>query len=192
MGKEILIIYIRQIQVQIDLLVDRKRVITECLENTPDEIEINSLLSRLFIGEMEMVVKLHQSTNEIISSGLENGLTEYEQAVLSKIKEYIWTHIKEKNDCSSIIQYMGMSKSAFFRFFKKHYQCTVIHYINEQKIKNAAEKLKTSNEKLVSIAYEYGFESLNRFSKLFKRYMGMTPSEFRMKNKQFELNFNND
>ena len=53
-------------------------------------------------------------------------------------------------------------------------------------------KLKTSNEKLASIAYEYGFESSNRFSKLFKRYMGMTPSEFRGKSKQFELNFNSD
>ena len=192
MRKEILIIYIRQIHTQIDLFSDRERVMMECLKNASDEIDIDPLLSQLFIGDMELIIKQYQLINEIISNALEKKLTKYEQEIISKIKEYVWMHIKEKNDCSSIFQYVGMSKSAFFRFFKKHYQCSVIYYMNEQKIKKAAEKLKTSNEKLASIAYEYGFESLNRFTKLFKRYMGTTPSEFRMQNKQFTLNFNND
>ena len=192
MRKEILAIYTQQIHTQIDLLANREGVIMEYLKNASNEIDIDPLLSQLFIGDMEVIIKQYQLTNEIISNALEKELTKYEQGIINKIKEYIWTHIKEKNDCSSIFRYVGMSRSAFFRFFKKHYHCSVIHYMNEQKMKSAAEKLKTSNEKLSSIAYEYGFESLNRFSKLFKQHIGMTPSEFRVQNRQFELNFNDD
>ena len=192
MRKDTLTIYTRQIQTRINLLTDRERAIEEYSKNFSDEIVTDPLFGLLFVENMDALIKQEQVTNNVIFSILNKGLTDYEQAILSKIKEYIWTHIKEKNDCLSIARYVGMSRSAFFRFFKKHYQCSVIDYMNEQKMKNAAEMLKTSNEKLASIAYEYGFESSNRFSKLFKRYMGMTPSEFRGKSKQFELNFNND
>ena len=148
-------------------------------KDTSEEIAIDSVSSQLLLMNMEALINQSSRINNLIISILNKEQTEYERKIQSKIQEYIWMHLKEKKDCLSIAQYVGMSKSAFFRFFKKHYHCSVVSYLNKHRIKQAAEELKTSNKKFSAIAYEYGFESLDRFSKLFKKYMGMSPSEFK-------------
>ena len=52
-------------------------------------------------------------------------------------------------------------------------------YIQERKIANAAKELLCTDGKIMDIAIRYGYSGRTVFSRVFKRYTGYTPSEFR-------------
>src|SRR5262245_46897365 len=65
------------------------------------------------------------------------------------------------------------------RQFRKFYGCTLGEYLRELRIQSACHKLSTLDMPLVDIALAAGFSHQAHFSRLFKRYTGMTPTEFR-------------
>ncbi len=52
-------------------------------------------------------------------------------------------------------------------------------YINRQRIEEAKNALLTQPASIIDIALMTGFEDANYFTKVFKRFTGMTPSNFR-------------
>ena len=54
-----------------------------------------------------------------------------------------------------------------------------IEYINLTRIKEAQIQLVSTNEPIKVIAMEVGIDNLAYFSRLFKKYVGNTPSEYR-------------
>lgn len=79
-------------------------------------------------------------------------------------------------------QKFSLSRSSLFRIFKKHFGCSPIVYINELRMKTAANFLRDTNYTVKVIALSVGFDNSMYFSKVFKTYYGMTPSDYR-KNK---------
>jgi AraC family transcriptional regulator len=65
------------------------------------------------------------------------------------------------------------------REFRKAYGCTLGEYLRDLRIEFCCRKLSASDLPLVEIALAAGFSSQSHFSKLFKRQIGVTPSEFR-------------
>jgi AraC-like DNA-binding protein len=54
-------------------------------------------------------------------------------------------------------------------------------YINSWRVRDAVEQLQNSDETILVITYDVGFNSRSSFYKAFKREMGTTPSELRTK-----------
>ncbi|MEM7641987.1 MAG: helix-turn-helix transcriptional regulator [Pseudomonadota bacterium] len=52
-------------------------------------------------------------------------------------------------------------------------------YVNRWRIEDAAQRIRTTDETILAIAYEVGFNSKSSFYKAFKRHMGKTPSALR-------------
>ena len=69
------------------------------------------------------------------------------------------------------------------RFFKKHMGLTSIQYINNYRLEKAAYLLTSTNNSIMDISLEVGFDNLSYFNKLFKKKYNITPKEFRFKNK---------
>lgn len=65
------------------------------------------------------------------------------------------------------------------RAFRKHHRCTVGDYIRRLRIEYASRQILSSKETLLEIAASAGFSDQSHFSRLFKRHMGMTPTEYR-------------
>ena len=55
------------------------------------------------------------------------------------------------------------------RFFKKHIGLTCIQYINNYRLEKASILLTTSNNAIMDISLEVGFDNLSYFNKLFKK-----------------------
>lgn len=64
--------------------------------------------------------------------------------------------------------------------FKKHIGLTVLDYINIAKVDKAMELLHGTDFNILQLATKLGFSSGQYFSTVFKRYAGMTPSEYRV------------
>jgi AraC-like DNA-binding protein len=75
----------------------------------------------------------------------------------------------------------ALSESAFSRFFKKRTSRTLPVYVNELRVGHAARLLIETPMLISEISRECGYRNLSNFNRLFLKYKGVTPIEFRKK-----------
>ena len=101
------------------------------------------------------------------------------QQLMQKIIEYISDNSSQKLTTASLAQTFHINEQYLCRIFKSEINQTALDYINNLRIKNSLFFLKNTNEPISNIAQNVGFDNINYFSRIFKKYMKMTPSEYR-------------
>ncbi|MBR5176980.1 MAG: helix-turn-helix domain-containing protein [Bacteroidales bacterium] len=96
-----------------------------------------------------------------------------------KVKQYIDEHSTEALKLADLAGMVGMSPSAFSRFFKLRTGRTLSDYLIDIKLGNAARMLVDTTRNIAEIGYECGFNNLSNFNRIFKAKRGVTPREFR-------------
>lgn len=92
---------------------------------------------------------------------------------------YIEEHIREPIDLNRLAKMEGYSLPQFYRIFHHLMGTTVGEYIVRRKVIQTAIVLKHSNLTITEIAFQYGFESLDVYTRSFRRVYGVTPSHYR-------------
>ena len=93
--------------------------------------------------------------------------------------------IKIENDLTAdlslkeLARINNVSISYFSSLFKNETGQTLTDYVNKQRINQAKHLLKTTNLQVQTVAQLCGILDLHYFSKLFKRYVGKTPKQYR-------------
>ena len=77
---------------------------------------------------------------------------------------------------------MGMSSFYFSRFFRTSYNQTFLEYLTAYRIDRAVELLQQTDIPVREIAVRVGYTDANYFTKVFKRHLGVTPTEYRNHN----------
>lgn len=72
-----------------------------------------------------------------------------------------------------------LSESHFRRSFRDAFGLSPVKYITMTRVAQAQERLRYSNERLTDIAEALGFSTLYYFSVVFKKEVGVSPSEYR-------------
>ena len=108
----------------------------------------------------------------------------YQTTVLPKsksggISEYINRHYNEITGLSQLAEKFCVSKEHLCRVFKSDTGMTVSEYTSKVRIKHACDMLRTTDKKVTDIAFAVGYESLGYFNRVFKKEMGLSPSDFR-------------
>lgn len=97
--------------------------------------------------------------------------------IISKIYEDILSHYHQDISLSSLSAKYFVSKEFLSRAFKKRYDIGITTFINQSRVNKAKEYLQKGYK--VHLAAEYvGLADVNYFSKLFKKYVNMTPTEY--------------
>ncbi|GGC14024.1 AraC family transcriptional regulator [Parapedobacter defluvii] len=97
----------------------------------------------------------------------------------SKITDYILRNFHREITLNEVASEASMATTTFCNFFKEHYRMTFVEYLNTIRIGHVCKLLADSDENVVNIAYECGFNNLANFNRQFKRLKGMSPSEYR-------------
>lgn len=97
------------------------------------------------------------------------------QAIVDYIKKNYMHNIK----LSEIAEHIHLEPSYISSLFKKHSGFTVTEYIRMHRIGIAKELLLETDRKVEDIAHSTGFYDIQHFSKQFKEYEGITPSQYR-------------
>ncbi len=84
-----------------------------------------------------------------------------------------------------LAKFTPYSYSHFSMLFKEHTGKTVISYLNELKLMRAKELLRNTNYTVGEIALDLNYESISSLNHNFKRFTGLTPSEFRKSSSDF-------
>jgi AraC-like DNA-binding protein len=74
---------------------------------------------------------------------------------------------------------LATSRTAFTDRFSELVGEPPVRYLTRLRINTAARRLRSSDDKLIGIASEAGYESVSAFNRAFKRQVGMTPGEYR-------------
>lgn len=93
--------------------------------------------------------------------------------------DYIEDHIKEDLDFDRIAQESFSSPFHFQRVFNILCGYTLGEYIRNRRLTLAAAELAAGKAKVIDVAYDYGYDSPDSFSKAFQKFHGITPSQAR-------------
>jgi AraC family transcriptional regulator len=100
--------------------------------------------------------------------------------------DYLETVLDDKIDEKKVTQLSGYSYSMFSRLFSILTEMTLSEYLRSRRLTEAAVILRNTNEKIIDIAFRFGYESSDSFGTAFKNFHGFTPSEVR-NGKPFKL-----
>jgi len=93
--------------------------------------------------------------------------------------DYIEAHLTEQIDFETAAKEAYSSSFHFQRVFGILCGYTLGDYIRMRRLSLAAEKLLRTNDKIIDIALEYGYDTPESFSRAFTRFHGITPTEAR-------------
>lgn len=102
----------------------------------------------------------------------------YANVDFKSIVSYIEKNIKTVTP-SAVAIYSGYNFPYFSKLFKKHMGKNLSEYINLTKLNMASKLLSETDRRIETIGYEVGFNNKSYFYRVFKRYYGVTPEEYR-------------
>lgn len=98
---------------------------------------------------------------------------------LTNSLDYIEENIEGKIDIDEVAKISYSSPFHFQRMFYMITDVTIAEYIRKRKLTLAAQELATSRVKVIDVAFKYGYETPEAFTKAFKNLHGITPSAAR-------------
>ena len=112
----------------------------------------------------------------IVSEARYSGAhTEHRKA----IEHYISRHIGERITIKDLAAVCGISERQITRVFDEGFGMTMPEYVNRERVSRACVMLTSANYTISEIASRLGFASQSHLGIAFKKYMGMTPGEYR-------------
>ncbi len=133
------------------------------------ELEVYGLLFRLF-------ALLYKNGYVISASDLPHSR---QAKTVTQILNWVEENFTEDISLERIATLTGLSEKYICRIFKEYTSKTLVNYINELRVENAAFEMKVKNKSVTQAAFDSGFNDLSYFCKIFKRFRGITPKEFK-------------
>jgi two-component system, response regulator YesN len=96
-------------------------------------------------------------------------------------------HFTEDVRLSTVSELCGLSESGFSRTFKKEQSITFSEYVMKKRIDHACELLKKPSMQIKAVAFSVGFNDLSYFTRIFRRYLGVTPSAYQRRPEAFVM-----
>lgn len=90
---------------------------------------------------------------------------------------YIEEHLTEEIDYNEVAKQSACSSFYFQRIFSILCGITIGDYIRSRRLTLAGNELRVADGKVIDIAFKYGYESPESFTRAFSRFHGITPSE---------------
>jgi len=134
------------------------------IEKSDSADELNSLLE-------EVAVRIAEKVNNFNNKSI--------KLILRKAIDYIHEHYNEQVTLNEVAENIYVSTFYISRMFKKELGKSFVDYLNDVRIEKSKELLKDVRYKTYEVAEIVGIPDPHYFSKLFKKYSGMTPSEYR-------------
>ena len=125
---------------------------------------------------MEGMKKWFLDKTSEICSNMESAREKEAVSIIEKAKSYIRDNYKKDISLDEVSREVDISP---YYFFKQETGGNFIEYLTEIRLRNARELLKDSGLSIKEICAESGYSDPNYFSRIFKKYEGVTPSEFR-------------
>ncbi len=105
--------------------------------------------------------------------------TETDPQAVASAKEFIQAHVEEGITLSQVVDHVHVSRFYFCKLFKKATGLTLTEYVARVRVEKAKSLLGDPSKRISEVVFASGFGSIPRFNSVFKRHVGMPPTEYR-------------
>lgn len=153
-----------------------------------DDQELQQAISNIVaqIKKKKQVQKISDNFNE----GDQSKIKFFQEQILENevnskafyIQEainYLKVHYQEEINIKDVAGILQISEGYLSRLFRTEINHTFVDYLTNLRIKKAMELLKDKTIKVYEVSSLVGYSDSRYFSVLFKKYVGVTPTEFR-------------
>ncbi|WP_265501767.1 GlxA family transcriptional regulator [Paracoccus beibuensis] len=108
---------------------------------------------------------------------------QHSDAVISRIQEWLVDHYDTSAPVAVMVDRSGLSERSFKRRFSAATGYTPVEYVQALRIEEAKQILETEDMAIEDISAAVGYEDPTFFRRLFKRRAGVTPAQYRQRNR---------
>ena len=143
-------------------------------------------ISEGFLAVQELFSILYElskydDARELASSAFAKVAVESDSRRVLKVKNYIDEHYNDELSLAQLADLVGMTPTAFSRYFKLRTGKNLSEYIVDIRLGRAARRLVDTTDTIAEICWTTGFNTLSNFNRLFRKRKGCNPTEFREK-----------
>lgn len=154
----------------VDLATTINKLIKECMSTSITKDALADLTLQ------ELLIRIIQTQT---AKSIEDGIFNPNNPI-AEVIEFIRLNLKENINLKSLSDKACMSTTSFYRFFKREIGMSPIEFVLNEKIKCAKRLLKNPTIQINEVCYLSGFEDANYFTRLFKKYEGITPKQYQL------------
>ncbi|KAF9118292.1 hypothetical protein BGX30_004678 [Mortierella sp. GBA39] len=137
-----------------------------------DKLRIEQLL-------YEMLREIQEEAPGYRMAGAPEDTVSPAAARMNAIASYISEHYREPLTLSGLSEQFYLSPSHLSRSFKKYTGFGLIEYIGITRIKEAQRLLRETDERIIRVSEDVGFENFSHFEKVFKSVTRMSARSYR-------------
>lgn len=134
------------------------------------------------------LLQLLATSNEkrlIASAGYATKIIPKAHTRLDKIYAFIQDNFHQPIKAEEVAKLANMSTSTFSHYFKKATNKSFTRFLMEVRLGHVCQLLTTTQLNINEIAFQTGYANLSNFNRLFKKYKGCSPIQFRNKIKDY-------
>ncbi|MGF1637983.1 MAG: GlxA family transcriptional regulator [Cyclobacteriaceae bacterium] len=98
-----------------------------------------------------------------------------------KAQQYIEENFQQRITIDQLCENLSIGRRTFERRFKKATSFTIIEYIQQVKVEAAKRALERSRKTVNEVMYDVGYSDSKAFREVFKKYSGLSPSDYKEK-----------
>lgn len=102
----------------------------------------------------------------------------YSNSLICDILDYIDSFLYTKFTIDDLEKKFYYNRYYIMKLFKQELGITIFDYINKLRINSSINEINNTNHLLISVALNNGFYSLEYFSEIFKKEIGMSPRNY--------------
>ena len=152
-------------------------IVTRLIEELSNDNLYSNDLSLCYLKQL-IIQMLRLDNSHFHSKPTTHMQQTYENELLNDILLYIDDNIYENISVSTLCDHFCISTSMLHSLFRKNMNNTAKNYINELKLSKSKELIRNSTHTLSEISEMLGFSSIHYFSKKFKSYFNISPTEY--------------
>jgi AraC-like DNA-binding protein len=107
-----------------------------------------------------------------------------EPVAIWKARKYIEEHAGEELSLTKVAKVVNVNANHLSENFKQVTGINFVEYVARARFNTACDLLRNRNLRISEIAFAAGFQSLSQFNRVFKRFSGKSPTQYRATKRQ--------
>lgn len=153
--------------------------IDDCLVKLQQSCQITSGNDLVRTGYLLLILGKLQGQRVLAEAKSQEGKSNH----FDKAAKYIQSNYMRNIRITDIADFVGVDRSQLYRIFEDTVHFSPKEYLNHYRLDCAGILIHTTDLSFNEVASSVGFEYSSHFSRLFKEHFGITPSEYKKKNK---------
>jgi len=165
------------------------KLVNHLLEYVEKEFELNHIMDERYevyeqLNTLNSLDELSEWLRRLvysIKSKVDAHKVSYNEKLILDIKDYLNVNYREPIVLEDLGKHFYKNPSYLCSLFSKSVGKTIFEYITSTRINHAKKMLRTSSCKVADVAFQVGYENQKYFYQVFKKNVGITPSQYRSK-----------